>query len=173
MKGHSVHIHRPNLHLPLGETLISLVTFGAVIGVVLLGVSVLEMSFVRPLPNDAAAWSIPTTANDVQLIVNHAPALNLTPNQSREINGINTAWLAEKRRIEVEMWAAESAAHERMKGSRGEYGVSLNAMVAETRTYTELTEEYCTKRLDHWRQAMSYLTASQREKLQKDLGDYL
>src|SRR5688572_20971564 len=172
MKGHSVHIHRPNLHLPLGEAIISLVTFGAIVGVVLLGVSVLQMNYVRPIPNEAPAWSIPATANDVQLIANHAPSLNLTLDQRREINGIHAAWLVEKRRIEGEMQVAESAARERVQSRRGQSGVALRKLLAGSKSYTELSEEYGTKQLDHWRQAMAYLTDAQREKLLKTLANY-
>ena len=175
MKGHSVHLNRPNLHIPVGEAVVSLVTFGAIIGVVLLGVSVLQSGLVAPsiqADSGTSRAAIQATTYDVQLIADHASKLSLNAAQRREINGVHASWLKEKRRIEREMAIAASAAQERMKSSRGESGVSLKALVSGSKSYMELEEEYCAQRLDHWRHANSYLTPFQRGKLQDELARY-
>jgi hypothetical protein len=52
----------------------------------------------------------------------------------------------------------------------GKSGIVLKRLLAGSKSYAELSEEFGTQRLDHWRLAMSYLTPFQRGKLHDALA---
>lgn len=96
-----------------------------------------------------------------------AAALKLAPHQLIALRRLDAAWQQEKIPLTAEMRRALSASDERMRTAGARHEASIPEITASLAVYSELSQQYDSRRLFYWDRATVELT---RQQLQAVVG---
>lgn len=113
--------------------------------------------------------SVPLTIKEPRLLLEHADALQLTPQQRTRIQRIVVEWEQEQKQW-LERLRAEQARTEKQVQSRKGEAVPYPVLRQSLQAYSELSQAYARARLAAWERAILQLSASQREDVKKILS---
>lgn len=104
-----------------------------------------------------------------RLLLEHADALQLTPQQRTRIQRIVVEWEREQKQWLERLHAEQERAEMQMQLRRGE-PVPYTALRQSLEGYANLSQAYASARRASWERALAQLSASQREDVKKILS---
>lgn len=113
--------------------------------------------------------SVPPTIKEPRLLLEHADALQLTPQQRTRIQRIVVEWEQEQKQWLERLHAEQERAEIQTQLRRGK-PVPYTALRQSLQAYSELSQAYARARLTVWERAVLQLSQRQRANIEKVLS---
>lgn len=120
----------------------------------------------RQVESPTVPLSVPLTVKEPRLLLEHADALQLTPQQRTRIQRIVVEWEQEQKQWLERLHAEQERAETQMRLRRGE-PVPYTALRQNLEGYANLSQAYASARRASWERALAQLSAQQRADIEK------